>query len=324
MRAVVLTDFGGVENLQLRELPIPTPGPGEALIRIAATSLNPADVKTRMGLGAARITRFPLPAVTGWDLSGTVERCGEGVVAWRPGDEVFGSIAFPEPGRTHAEYATAPAGELARKPANASHAECAAASMAGLTAWQALNAFGRPGPGDRVLVHGASGGVGHMAVQIARALGAEVTGTSSAANRDFVLSLGAVRHIDYRTTPWEAYPRDFDFVVDTVGGEATAASFALLRKGGALVTLLPPPGTDMADPSTAERTELAQAAAARGLKFHFALMRPDGPGMAAVADLIARGGLRPRIAQRLGLSGIAEAHALLEAGRTVGKIVLEP
>lgn len=323
MRAVVLTQFGGVESLQVRDLPVPEPKPDEVLVRIAASSVNPADVKTRMGLGAARFTPIALPVVTGWDLSGTVERCGADVTAWRSGDEVFGSVCFPGLGHTHAEYAAVPARHLARKPPAAPHTEAAAASMAGLTAWQALTRQGRPGPGDKVLVHGASGGVGHIAVQMARAFGARVTGTSSAANRAFVLSLGAEDHIDYRDTPWEAYPRDFDIVLDTVGGDAARASLDLLREGGTLVTLLPPPGTEMTDLSTAGATELARTAALLGRRFHFVLMQSDASGMAAVADRLADGAVRPRIAQILKLADLAQAHTLLESHRTVGKIVLE-
>ncbi|MCM2448478.1 NADP-dependent oxidoreductase [Rahnella sp. CG8] len=312
MRAMVLTQFGGVENLQLQDLPIPRPQQGEVLVKIAASSINPIDVKTRQGQGAANFTQVTPPMILGWDLSGTVVVCGTGVEDWKPGDTVFGSVGFPGLGHAHAEYAAVPSGHLARKPENVSHKDAAAASMTGLTAWQALTTR-RLGPGDKVLVHGASGGVGHMAVQIARAFGAQVTGTSSAANREFVLSLGAAHHIDYRVEAWSSYPRDFDFVLDTVGGEATRASLGLLRKGGTLVSILP-----------GQRHELAEAAAAHGVQFHFVLMHSDGEDMAAVADLLARGLVQPAVSHWLSLDQLAQAHVLQESRRTVGKIVLVP
>lgn len=313
MHAMVLTQFGGVENLQPQDLPIPRPQQGEVLVKIAASSINPIDVKTRQGQGAANFAQVTPPVILGWDLSGTVETCGPDVEGWKPGDAVFGSVGFPGLGHAHAEYAAVPAGHLAHKPENVSHEDAAAASMVGLTAWQALTTHGRPGPGDRVLVHGASGGVGHMAVQIARAFGAQVTGTSSAANRAFVLSLGAEHHIDYRVAAWSSYPRDFDFILDTVGGEAPQASLGLLREGGTLVSLLP-----------AHRDELTEAATARGLRFRFVLMRSDGADMAAVADLLARGAVRPTVSHRLPLEQLAQAHLLQESGRSVGKIVIVP
>lgn len=313
MRAMVLTQFGGVENLQPQDLTIPRPQQGEVLVKIIASSINPIDVKTRQGQGAANFTKVTPPVILGWDLSGMVDQCGPGVENWKCGDAVFGSVGFPGLGHAHAEYAAVPAEHLACKPENVSHEDAAAASMTGLTAWQALTTQGRPAPGDKVLVHGASGGVGHMAVQIARAFGAQVTGTSSGANRAFVLSLGAGHHIDYRITPWSSYPQDYDFVLDTVGGEASRASLGLLRKGGTLISILP-----------AQREELSEAAAAWGVRFHFVLMRSDCAGMAAVADLLARGAIRPKVSHRLPLDQLAQAHRLLETGHTAGKIVLVP
>ncbi|MBJ7533184.1 NADP-dependent oxidoreductase [Rhodomicrobium vannielii ATCC 17100] len=311
MRAVVLDRFGSIENLQVKDLPIPEPGVGEVLVRIAAGSLNPIDVKTRTGQGAANFAAIVPPIVLGWDLSGTVVACGAEAGDWRPGDAVFGSIGFPGLGRTNADYTVARADHLARKPPPVTHEQAAAAAMAGQTAWQALTRHGRPAGGQKVLVQAASGGVGHMAVQIAKQFGADVTGTSSASNRDFVLSLGADTHIDYRNRPIETYPRDFDMVFDAVGGNTTLRSLALLKEDGLLVSILPP-----------NDEIVAEEAVRTGRRFHFVLMQSSAADMTAVAHLLASGAIRPHVSQRFALTDLGRAHALQETGRSVGKIVI--
>ncbi|WKW52284.1 NADP-dependent oxidoreductase [Rhodomicrobium lacus] len=311
MRAIVLEQFGPIDNLKEAEVPIPVPSAGEVLIKTSAVSVNPIDYKTRQGKGANNWTSFVLPEILGWDLSGTVVALGADVTEWKVGDEVFGSIGFPGLGRVDAEYAVAQAVHLARKPSAIRHEEAAAASMAGLTAWQALTRLARPERGQRVLVHAASGGVGHMAVQIAKAFGAHVTGTSSAANRDFVLSLGADAHIDYRSLGIEDYPHDFDFVFDPLGGDATFRSLDLVKKGGTVVSILP-----QHDP------RIFAEAAAKGVAFDFVLMQSRTDDMGEVAKLLGDEAIRPRIAKTFPLSELGQAHALLETGRTAGKIVL--
>lgn len=311
MRAVVLDRFGFIENLRVADLPIPEPGAGEVLVRIAAGSVNPIDVKTRIGQGAANFTVVEPPVILGWDVSGTVAACGPGTGEWRPGDEVFGSVGFPGLGHANADYAVVRSGHLARKPSSVTHEQAAAAAMAGQTAWQGLTRHGRPGNRQKILVHAASGGVGHMAVQIAKHFGAHVTGTSSADNRDFVLSLGADDHIDYRSRPFETCPKDFDFVFDAVGGDTTLRSIDLLREGGMLVSILPP--KDAAAAAQAART---------GRKFHFVLMESSAADMAEVAHLMADGTVKPHVSHRVPLVELGCAHALLETGRTVGKIVI--
>ena len=311
MRAIILEQFGPVDNLKEVEIPPPVPSTGEVLVKVSSVSVNPIDYKTRQGKGANNWTSFVLPDILGWDLSGTIAALGSGVTEWSLGDEVFGSIGFPGLGRTDAEYAVARAAHLARKPPSLTHEEAAAASMAGLTAWQALNRIARPTRGQRVLVHAASGGVGHMAVQIAKAFGAHVTGTSSAANRDFVLSLGADEHIDYRSLSIEDYPHDFDFVLDTLGDNITFRSLGLVKKGSTVISILP-----QQDP------HIFAEAAAKGVAFDFVLMQSRGRDMDEVAKLLAGGTIRPRIAKTLPLTQLAQAHTLMETGRTAGKIAL--
>lgn len=310
MHAIVLKAFGSVQNLSLEDIAMPVPGAGQVLVRIEAGSLNPIDVKTRVGKGAANFARVVPPVVLGWDMSGVIERCGPDAGRWKPGDEVFGSVGFPGLGRTNAEYTVVDIAHLARKPASVSHEDAAAASMAGLTAWQALTRHGRPVAGQKVLVHAASGGVGHIAVQIAKSFGAHVTGTSSAANREFVLSLGADEHIDYRAQPVERYRYDFDFILDLVGGETTVQSMDLLASGGTLISILPP------------SEEIAGKARQSNRHFHFVLMESAGTDMAHIAALLESGLIQPRIAHRIALEDLGKAHEQLETGRTVGKIVI--
>jgi NADPH:quinone reductase-like Zn-dependent oxidoreductase len=313
MQAMVLDKFGGVENLHLRDIDSPKPQAGEVLVRIFATALNPIDIKTRIGEGAANFTRVIPPVILGWDLSGIVVSCGEGVDEWQPGDEVFGSVGFPGLGRTQAQYATVAASDLTRKPKTVSHIDCAAASMVGLTAWQALTRYVRPCAGDKVLIHGASGGVGNMAVQIARALGAHVIATASKAKCEQVLASGANSVIDYKNTPFSAYPRGVDFVFDTAGGDTTLASLNMLREGGTLVSILPP--TD---------DQVFIQALNSGRQYHFTLMTSSGHDMAEVGALLDTGSIRSDIGITLPLTDLSYAHILLEEHKISGKIVLIP
>jgi NADPH:quinone reductase-like Zn-dependent oxidoreductase len=189
MKAIILKDFGGVENLVPAEIPVPTIAADEVLVKLKTISINPVDAKTRSGKGVAGRMKDESPIILGWDLSGEITEVGADVTAFKPGDEVFAMIDFPKSGKAYAEYVKAKADELALKPAGISHEEAAAATLAALTSWQAFHTYAPIKPGDRVLIHAASGGVGHYAVQIAKHLGAYVIATSSAANREFVLGL---------------------------------------------------------------------------------------------------------------------------------------
>ena len=204
MKAIILKEAGGIENLELTDMPIPVLNSDEVLIQVKAISINPVDIKTRMGKSLYDdLKSRNEPIILGWDVSGVIAETGSSVTQFKKGDEVFGMINFPGHGKAYAEYVAAPASHLALKPSNISHEAAAAATLAALTAWQSLVTHAKIKKGQKVLIHAAAGGVGHYAVQIAKHLGAYVIGTSSASNREFVSGLGADEQIDYKTTRME-------------------------------------------------------------------------------------------------------------------------
>jgi NADPH:quinone reductase-like Zn-dependent oxidoreductase len=311
MKAITLKTFGGVENLILIDIPIPAISDNEVLVKLRSISINPVDVKTRAGKGIAGLIKNDSPVILGWDISGSIEKTGPAVTGFKPGDEVFAMINFPKSGRTYAEYATAPAVQLAMKPANISHDESAAATLAALTAWQSLTLNYQVKAGDRVLIHAASGGVGHYAVQMAKHLGAYVISTSSAANRDFVLSLGSDEHIDYKAHPFETVVKNMDFVLDTIGGEYIDRSLSVIKKGGTIISI----------PSGLNETvkEKADSLRIHGFNTH---VRPSGDDMQSIAALLKNGQVKSHIFKTFPFSQMADAHLQMESGRTVGKITL--
>lgn len=232
MKSIVLKDFGSVDNLIYEELPMPSINDGEVLIKVKAISINPVDVKTRSGKGRAAKLKDEHPIILGWDVSGVVTLSKSDL--FKEGDEVFGMINFPGHGKAYSEYVSAPASHLALKPVNITHEEAAAATLAALTAWQALVDHAKIKKGDRVLIHAAAGGVGNYAVQIAKHIGAYVIGTSSAGKRDFVLSLGADEHVDYTSQTLEDAASNIDFVLDTIGGDTIDNSLKVMKKAGQL------------------------------------------------------------------------------------------
>ena len=303
MRAVSQDEFGGPDVLRVVDVDRPEPLPTEVLVRVRATSVNPVDWKTRAGSGVAGFFGDG-PVVLGWDVSGVVEQAGPGANRFAVGDEVYGMPRFPHPGRTYAEYVTAPSRHFARKPANLTHEEAAAVPLVGLTAWQAFEAADLRA-GQRVLIHAAAGGVGHLAVQLAKARGAYVIGTASAAKHDFLLGLGADELIDYRTTDFTTAVRDADLVLDLVGGEYVERSARVLRRGGTLVTI----------PAAAPAT-------AAGVHQKWVLVEPDHAALEQITALIEAGALRVEVGAVYPLEQAAEAHKVGETGRTQGKIVL--
>ncbi|MER6393251.1 NADP-dependent oxidoreductase [Streptomyces sp. CA-243310] len=304
MRAVVVSQWGGPEVLVEREIERPEPGMGEVLVRVRAAGVNPVDWKTRESGGL--IPWGPVPAV-GWDVSGTVEAVGPGVTLYRVGDEVYGMPRFPQQAGAYAEYVTAPARHFARKPASLDHVEAAALPLAALTAWQALVDTAGVSAGQRVLVHAAAGGVGHLAVQIAKARGAYVIGTASAAKHALLRDLGADEVIDYRTADFEDVVSDIDVVIDAMGGDHGQRSLKVLKPGGHLVTLPGPDGL----PADAE-----------GVHATWLLVEPDLKGLEGIAALVEQGLLKPLVDTVLPLEQAAKAHEIGERGRTTGKIVL--
>ena len=311
MKAIILRGFGGVENLEITELPIPDISDNEVLVKIKAFSINPVDIKTRLGRGHASRLKEYNPIILGWDISGVVTKTGKSVTAIKKDDEVFGMVNFPGHGKAYAEFVAAPASHLALKPANVSHEEAAAASLAALTAWQILKEKVSIKPGERVLIHSAAGGVGHFAVQMSKYLGAYVTGTSSGRNRDFVLNLGASEHIDYKEQPFEDVLKDVDFVLDTMGGDYIDRSLKVLRPGGTIISI----------PSGASES-VRDKALAKGLNGDTFRVQSDGRNMKEIADLLEKRIVISYISKIFKIEEIQSAHLQIETGKTKGKIVV--
>jgi NADPH:quinone reductase-like Zn-dependent oxidoreductase len=297
MQAVVIHEPGDADVLRYEEIDRPEPRDGEVLIKVHAASVNPADWKLRRGF-----INKPLPTVPGHDVSGTVEISRADGFA--EGDEVFGSSASGG----YAEYSTASAGVIAKKPENVSHEQAAAIPVAGLTAWQALFDKGGLVSGQSALVAGAAGGVGHFAVQFAKLRGARVIGTCSTRNRDFVLGLGAAESVDYTQQDVGEAVSGADVAFDTVGGETTASLLPAVREGGMLVTIAGTPPEE--------------AARERGVRAELLVMRPKSEQLARIAELVAGGDVRVEIAEAVPLADVKRAHELSETGHVRGKLVL--
>ncbi|GAA4836896.1 NADP-dependent oxidoreductase [Actinomycetospora corticicola] len=307
MRVITQHSLGGPEVLTVEDAPEPRPLPTEVLVRVAAIGLNPLEARLRAG-------EMPLlgqpPFVLGWDISGVVE-AAPGTWRLRPGDEVFGMPLFPRAAGAYAELVAAPALHLAHKPAVLSHVEAAALPVVGLTAWQGLVDLAGVSAGDRVLVHGGGGGVGHVAIQIAKAFSAHVITTAGRDKREFVEALGADEVIDHREVDFAGAVTDVDVVLDTLGGDTVRRSLAVLRPGGHLVT-----ATSEDDP------ELVAAAGAAGLRFSGIAVDPDPVGLRGLVDLVERGALRVHVDRVFPFEQVADAHRALEAGHLRGKLVL--
>jgi NADPH:quinone reductase-like Zn-dependent oxidoreductase len=310
MRAISPTAWGGAELLAEIETLRPVPGATEILVRVHAAGVNPTDFKQRAtgGLGL-----WGDPPILGYDVSGTVEEVGLGVTLFAPGDEVFGMPRFPQQAGAYAEYVAAPARQFAPKPASLDHVQAAALPLVALTAWQVLVDTAAVQPGQRVLIHAAAGGLGHVAVQIAKARGAYVVGTASAGKHDLLRSLGADELIDYTAAPFEEAVTDVDVVVDAIGGDYPERSLKTLRAGGILICLASP-----FDPGD----EVVAAAAAAGIRVAAPLVEPDRLALTEVAALVDAGALRPVVDTVLPLAEARRAHELGESGHTTGKIVL--
>lgn len=311
MKAFVLETPGSVENLVLSNIDMPKISENEVLVQVKAISINPVDVKTRQGKGMYGRLKEISPLILGWDISGVVVETGSAVTEFLVGDEVFGMVNFPGHGQAYAEYIAAPASQLSVKPADVSHEEAAAATLAALTAFQALTTHANVRPGQKVLIHSAAGGVGHFVVQMAKNLGAYVLGTSSAANKDFVLSLGADEHIDYQTQKFEDVVKDADFVLDTIGGDNMDRSLETIKPGGILITI--PSG--MAE-------SISEKAQARGINGFFFLVSSNGDDMKSVADLLSKGIVKAHVSQTFPFEEMGKAHLQVESGKTKGKVVV--
>jgi NADPH:quinone reductase-like Zn-dependent oxidoreductase len=315
MKAFVLTQPGGPENLVLSDLPVPQPKSGEVLVRTKALSINPVDIAVRSYDWALNMFLQPVagePVIPGWDIAGIVESVGPDVTSFEPGDAVFGMVRFPGHGKAYAEYVTAPADQLALKPAAVSFESAAATTLAALTAWKAVVGYGQVKKGDRVLIHGVTGGVGHFAAQIARHFGAYVIGTSSAAHRDFALTL-VDEHIDYKSTRFEEVVSDVDFVLDGVQmtKEHLERSLTVIRPGGTLVSIL------------AQFDEaLNQQLSARQVKGYRVGVVSDGADQRSLAELLESGAIKPHVFRTFAFDELPEAHRVQESKSIAGKVVV--
>jgi len=311
MRAVTIREFGGPEVLTAERVARPEPLPTEVLVRVHAAGINPVDWKTRAGQGMAGLQT--LPTILGWDVSGVVEEVGFGVTTLAPGDEVYAMPWFPRAAGAYAEFVTAPSRHFARKPASIGHAEAAALPLAALTAWQALVDTAGVQAGQRVLVHAAAGGVGHLAVQFAKHLGAEVVATASAPRHAWLKELGADEVIDYTRQRFEDVTGEVDVVLDLIGAQddTDIRSVSVTRRGGLVVAI--PAGVP-------ER--LATAAAQAGVRTSPFLVEPDSAALTTIAGLVDSGAVRVEVERTFALEEVAKAHDLGETNRTRGKLVL--
>ncbi len=313
MKAIILNEAGSVDNLKYEDIPKPKIKSNEVLVKTISLSINPVDYKARAN-NSSLIWLFgeDRPAILGWDLSGTIVEIGKNVTNFNIGDAVFGMANFPGKGNAYAEFVAIPSTHLTLKPKNISHQEAASATLAALTAWQTLVKKGNVKKGDKVLIHGASGGVGHYATQIAKHLGAYVIGTSSAKNKEFVLQNGADKHIDYTTENFVEIVSDADFVLDTIAGDVISQSIDVTRIGGIIVTI----------PSGNISFEDINKAKLKGVDLSFILVESSGSDMDLIAQLMEKGILKSHVSKTFSFDEMRNAHLYLEKGRTVGKIAI--
>ena len=300
--AVRLHEHGGVDVLRYEAVDCGEPSIGELRVRVLAAGVNPIDAAIRQGFLKRPV---PLPTIPGGDVSGFVDAVGPGVTDFSVGDPVHGVI-----GRTgaYAEYVVAPAAVFAPKPATLDHVHAAAVPLAALTAWQMIFELAQLRAGQRVLVHAAAGGVGGFAVQLAKHVGATVTGTAREENASYVRELGADEVVDYHASRFEDVARDMDVVLDLVGGDTQHRSWSVLKRGGTLVTAC--------DQPLAERAHVAGACALR------VSVRPDGGQLSKIGELIDAGRLRVHVSETFPLAEAARAHACIQTRHTRGKLVL--
>lgn len=310
MRRVEVAEYGGVEGFRITDCALPKARRGELLVRVRAIGVNPKDAMVRKGRFALLTGRPPI--TLGHDLAGEIVEA-PARSGYREGDRVFGMIN-DFAGRAYAQYARVSPEEIARMPASLSFEEAAAIPLAAQTALQALRDLGRVSAGSRVFIHGASGGVGSYAIQIARALGAEVTASSSAANRDLCLELGADAHLDYREQPPETLRDDFGVFFDVFGNKSLEAIRSALADGGIYINTLP---------KGRVFKEVARTTFARQ-KSKLVIVRSKTRDLEVLARMAERGQLRSVIEAILPMSEVHEAHRLIESRRTRGKIILDP
>jgi NADPH:quinone reductase-like Zn-dependent oxidoreductase len=306
MKAVRIHMYGGPEVLEYENAPCPEPKAGEVVIRVHAAGVNPLDWKVRAG-HLKDFVRHKLPVIPGWDVSGVVEDIGPAASQFEKGDEVFAMTDLTRDG-AYAEYTAVRTTALALKPKSLHHVKAAATPVSALAAWQCLFALGQLRVGQRVLIHGGTGGVGHFAVQLARWKGAYVFASASTANQELLGHLGAHEAIDYTKQCFEDVASNIDIVLDTIGGETQERSWQVVKEGGALISLVQPPSQERAN--------------ANGVRAAMVSNSPNGAWLAEIAKLIDSGTLKPTIDRVLPLNEVRRAHELSESGHGRGKIVL--
>jgi len=306
MKAIRIHSYGGPEVLQHEDAPRPKPQAGEVLVRVHAAGVNPIDWNVREG-HMKDLWPHKFPLILGWDLSGVVEEFGTGVSRFKIGDEVY-SVPDPTRDGAYADYIVVRESELALKPNSLHHIRAAAVPLAALTAWQSLFDTAQLQPRQRVLIHAGSGGVGHFAVQLAKWKGAYVFATASTKNQDLLRELGVDEPIDYTQQRFEDIARKIDIVLDPIGGDTQERSWQVLKKGGALLSIVQPPSVEKA-------IEL-------GVRAAFVASHPNGAQLTAIAEVIDSGNLKVVVNRILPLAEVRRAHELSQTGHTHGKIVL--
>jgi NADPH:quinone reductase-like Zn-dependent oxidoreductase len=308
MKAVHIHDYGGLDVLHYEEeVPRPTPGAGEVLIHVHATTINPFDCAVRAGY-MGQYFNYTFPLILGTDVSGVVEAVGEGVTDVSAGDVVYTRAGIYRDG-AHAEYVLALAADVVAKPESLDHVHAAALPHVTLTAWQGLIEFADLSAGQTVLIHAAAGGVGHVAVQLAKWRGAKVIGTASI-NLPFLEELGVDEAIDYSTTPFEDVVKDVDVVLDLLGGETQQRSWKVLKPGGILLSTVQPPSQEIAQAHGVRQRMIGTAPPVRKV-------------LTEAARMVSEGQLKPFVSAVLPLKDIRKAHEMIEARHTRGKIVLQ-
>lgn len=312
MAQLQITRFGGVDVLQLTEKELPAPAADQVLLEVLLASVNPIDAKTRAGLGwAAQKFKDALPWTPGFDVCGVVREVGSDVTTFSVGQRVCGMTSG---GGAYASAMLAPAAELLPVPKNITHAQAAALPLAGLTARQGLFEFGQLQAGETVLIYAAAGGVGHIAVQLAKQAGATVVATASEANHDFLLKLGADKVVDYHDAEaMAALTGQIDFVFDLVGFDSGLAALSLLKAGGRQVTV-----------PTIAVPAIKAVAETQGKTVSGMLVHQDPDGLAALLALCSAGKLQVHVSKIYPLAEGAKAHQAIESGRTRGKLLLDP
>src|SRR5438445_4312456 len=305
MKAIVAHEYGGPEVLKFEEVPRPEPKENEALVRVIASGVNPADPLTLSGKFAREFGTH-LPLIPGYDIAGIVEKTGAKVTKLKAGDAIYG---YPTFGGGWAEYVIVSEGEVAAKPASLSFAEAAAVPMGALTAWQALVDVAQLHAGQTILIHGGSGGVGSFAVQIAKARGARVIATASTANQDFLKQLGADVAIDYTKTKFEDVAKNVDVVLDSVGKDTLARSYGGVKKGGFIFTLV----------ARIDQAELDN----HGIRGASLGVEPDSNELTEIGKLIDEEKIKVVVSQTFPLAEAMKAQEQVATGHTRGKIVLK-